>query len=282
MRVAIYQPQYFPRLHYFNRALGSELFVVLSSAQYTKRLVHEEAGRRVAHPSFQNQAPIKSASGTHLLRVPIAGSRRTAISSTSVCYSNKWRITQLRTIEHCYRRAAYFDRYFPEIEKLFDDAPASLADLDVRTFIWATTRLLGIDVPVSDLSLASLNDVLPAVGVPLKCVLSDDTLPRRPPGRGQGTQWTVAICRALGATHYVHGATARTNYMDTDAYRRAAIELIEQSWTCGEYPQLYGAFGFIPNLSVLDALCNVGPDVALDIVLGHASMQCQSSNKELT
>ena len=40
MRVTIYQPQYFPRLHYFNRILNADTFVVLDSAQYTKSLVH--------------------------------------------------------------------------------------------------------------------------------------------------------------------------------------------------------------------------------------------------
>jgi hypothetical protein len=270
MRIAIYQPQYFPRLHYFHRALASDVFALMVNAQDPRRLVHQVAGQRVAQPAYQSQAPIKSPSGSQLLRVPISGSRRRPICCTDVAYTDDWRARQLRTIEVCYRRARYFDDYFPEIASLLGDSPASLADLSVRTFLWGLTRLLGADVPVSDLSIAAGNDVLTRSGIRLQRVVLAHELACRPDGPRRGTEWTVAICKAASASEYLHGGTARANYMDLDAYRAAGVQPIEQSWACREYRQLYtSTAGFVPNLSIIDLLLNVGPDEGRDFVLDH-------------
>lgn len=50
--------------------------------------------------------------------------------------------------------------------------------------------------------------------------------------------------------------------MDMDLFKKAGIEVIFQLPKITEYPQLWPKVGFIPGLSALDLLLNLGPDAA--------------------
>lgn len=268
MRVAIYQPQYFPRLHYVNRALHVDTFVLLSSAQYTKSLVHTDAdGRRTRHKSFQADAPIKLPSGIHHLTVPVKGKKPVPLDQTAIDYSTNWVARHLQTIDAAYGKSSFHDRYAPEVEEILRVRPETLAELDTLTVLWAITRVLDLEIPVADLNTVAVTAWLAPSGAPLRRVVHDVALDApRPEGHQQGTRWTVGICRALGASEYVHGATAGTGYMDPGAYESAGIALVCQDWNCGEYPQRFGDPGFVPNLSVLDLLLNAGPVTARQVL----------------
>lgn len=264
MRVAIYQPQYFPRLHYINRALHADTFVLLSSAQYTKSLVHVDGeGQRSRHKSFQADAPVKLPSGVHQLTVPIRGKKPAPLDESSIDYSSNWVARHLQTLKAAYGRAVNYDRYAPEVEEILRRRPETLAELDTLTVLWAITRILSMEVPVGDLSASGISARLPAMGARIAGIVSDGDLDAaRPEGRQRGTEWTIAICRALGATEYVYGGTAGAGYMDAGAYEAEGIGLVRQDWTCREYPQRFGEVGFVANLSVLDLLFNAGPETA--------------------
>jgi len=85
MRVCIYQPQYFPRLHYINRILDSDKFIFFDSAQYTKKLVHLNDGG-TKHKSYQSHSPIKTAQGEFLLLVPVKHQSFIPINKTIIDY----------------------------------------------------------------------------------------------------------------------------------------------------------------------------------------------------
>ena len=75
--------------------------------------------------------------------------------------------------------------------------------------------------------------------------------------RGEGTERLVNACKAVGADTYVSGAGGR-GYMDEHAFEKAGITLEHQEYTPVEYPQRFSK-EFVPNLSVVDLLFNVGP-----------------------
>src|SRR5207244_10872167 len=75
--------------------------------------------------------------------------------------------------------------------------------------------------------------------------------------RGAGAGRRVNACQAVGAETDVSGAGGR-EYIDEHAFEKAGIRLEYQEYTPVEYPQRFSK-EFVPNLSVVDLLFNVGP-----------------------
>ena len=63
------------------------------------------------------------------------------------------------------------------------------------------------------------------------------------------------ICNKLQATTYISGNGARA-YEDEDHFTARGVDLIYTDYQAIEYPQAWGEF--IPNLSVIDFICNCG------------------------
>jgi hypothetical protein len=268
--VAIYQPQYFPRLHYVNRALDADVFVLLASAKYTKSLVHERAdGGRERHKSYQSHTPIKQPDGRHLLTVPVTSDHSSAaIDEVRPVDDPKWRRQHRRTLEQAYARARCYDRHQPEVDRVLDTA-GSLADLNTASLLWALDVVLDLGLGTDRLTLTAVNDALASQRhVRLRRVVLDrDVGVERPEGRQMGGVWTASICEALGADEYLHGATAGTGYMAAEQYLQRGVTPVEQDWRGRPYPQQFeDRSGFVPNLSVLDLLFNVDPEEALAIL----------------
>nr|WP_233710768.1 WbqC family protein [Natronococcus pandeyae] len=73
----------------------------------------------------------------------------------------------------------------------------------------------------------------------------------------------VRRCEELGADRYLSGDGARS-YNDRSQFEAAGVSLEYQSFDHPRYEQRFD--GFVPNLSVVDALMNVGPDGTFDLL----------------
>jgi hypothetical protein len=276
VRVAVYQPQYLPRLHYMNRALDADVFVVLDSAQFTRKLKHHApegsaaADGATVHPSYQAHTPIRLASGRHLLTVPVRhrGSR-TSIMRAQVADPEQWVATHLRSLHSGYANAPEYPARAPELAELLERHHDSLAELNLRTLLWALATLLQLDLPATELTLDAVNAGLAAQDqVRLRRVVpASGMAAERPAGRQQGNAWIAALCQELGATEYLCGGTAAGNYMDKEFFVSRGIEPVLQSWHCGAYTQQFAdRHPFMPNLSIVDLLLNVDAAAARAVV----------------
>lgn len=268
MKVAIYQPRYFPQLHYFNRALSSDIFVLLDSAQYTKGLTHNLGRKRERNKSYQSDTVIKFPTGVHFLTVPIKHSGLLPIDKSNIDYSTDWARIHKATIGSAYGKSPELSSIFPQIEKLLTYKYKSLAELNVKSFLWGISFFLGLKLDPKEINLDIINAHLQKSPFKLKrIVLGSELQAQRPNGRQMGTQWTVGICKELGATEYLHGGTAQAGYMDESYYDKNKIKLITQDWKCHKYPQQFDEkVGFIPNLSIIDLLLNVDQKKAIEII----------------
>lgn len=269
MRVTIYQPRYFPQLHYFNRIFSSDAFVILESTQYTKSLVHNEGEKKIRHKSFQSDTPINSPESQYLLTVPLRHNGLQAINKMEIDYMNKWNKKHILTINNFYRKAPNFDRVSKDIESLLTKEYSSLAELNNKTILWGVARLLGNKSPIDELTMDNVNLCLKESSISrLKNIYSDTELGAvRPEGSQRGTEWTTAICKELHADEYMHGETAKNSYMEEEYYEKNGIKLTPQKWMCKEYKQLFlDKHSFLPNLSIIDLLFNVDTKTAQSII----------------
>ena len=181
---------------------------------------------------FTNRNRILVPQGPTWLSVPIDKEDR-FLPNRSVRINNAlpWRSEHYRKISLSYTNTPFYRMYKEYFEELFAREWNLLLDLDLdslrRTMEWLSIRL-----PIileSELNI-----------------------------RGRSTERLVAVCKAVGAETYVSGRGGRA-YINERLFSDNGIKLEYQNYEPVAYPQRHRE-DFVPDMSVIDMLCNVGPD----------------------
>lgn len=181
---------------------------------------------------WQNRNKIKCATGWTYLTVPVQAGLNQPIREVAIAPGD-WACKHLRTLESNYRRAPFYDRYVGMFTDLYSQQ-------------WKLLR---------DLNDAMLCCYLKELGIETRIVRSSDLNVD-----GAATERLVNLCRAVGGTSYLSGEYAVHAYLDAGLFERAGIDLEFQRWSCPEYAQQFPKMGFIPDLSIVDLLFNIGPE----------------------
>ena len=180
---------------------------------------------------FTNRNRILDPHGEVWLTVPIEKSGK-FMPNREVRVNNSipWREDHWKKLLVSYANAQHFDDYASELRKFYEKDWTFLFDLDLETTKKAL-EWLGMKLPIL---LESDLDV-----------------------RSTGTQRLVDICEAVGADVYVSGSGGR-DYMDESLFHRRGIGLEHQQYSPLPYTQRFSG-PFVPDLSILDMLFNIGP-----------------------
>jgi hypothetical protein len=176
---------------------------------------------------------IKTNDGWTWLTVPTTGSSTNPINSVPIATSERWEKTHRKSISVHYSGAPHYPTIEPLLE-LYDREWELLVSLNTA-FIEEIVEILGIDV---DIRYASSLEY-----------------------EGTKTERILSICESLGADVYFSGEGAR-EYQDESSFEAAGIELVYQSFEHPVYEQQFGEF--IPNLSIVDMLANLGAEGSMD------------------
>jgi hypothetical protein len=219
--VAIHQPNFFPWLGYFDKIRRADVFVVLDNVQFQK-----------TGGTWSNRVMLNVGGKAQWVTAPVVRTYHgvRAISEIEFDQSIPWRDRIVKTIEFNYRRAAAFDCTFPHLLPLLTATSTKMLAHNLAA-IHGLTSLLGLDA--RKLVLASS--------------LGAD---------GHSTELLINITRAVGGSAYLAGSGA-AGYQQDELFERAGLELRHQRFEHPVYPQRNAA-EFIPGLSVIDALLNVG------------------------
>lgn len=228
MRVSIYQPSYWPSLHYFNRILNSDVFVWLDTAEFTRSV------------KYTNTMKIKGKSGIINMTVPILHTgKRERFIDLDIDNSQPWKRKHLNAIRHVYGKTDRYDKYKGFLSYFYGTEQndfSMLCGTTVRFSLEIIKNWNGRFVRASSLGID-----------------------------GKGSQWMLDICKRLNATEYLCGKVAYDNYLDKGAFERAGIKIVIQNWVCQEYQQIKTPF--TPNLSILDLIFNVHERNRKDLLL---------------
>lgn len=227
---SIHQPHFLPWSGYMNKLLQSDVFVWLDSVQYRKNY-------------FQNRTEIRTHRGERAwLTLPVRAPFGTRIDKVAVADA-AWRENVGQRVEQEYRRASHFRECWPPIADALAEPGDHLSAVNLRA-LNAILRLLGVEAS----RIVQIRD-LP--------VTSDD-----PTGR------LVEACQAVGATRYIAGCGGR-KYLLLEAFERAGIEVIWQDFDAEKFVYSQSGGAFLPRLSIVDCLFNIGPAATKDLLL-HA------------
>jgi len=223
---AICQPHYLPWIGYFEMIDRVDRFVFLDDAWFIKR-------------EWKNRNRIRmdpASARTRWLTVPImrADQRDTPIHLARIDHTRPWTRHHLDCVRQSYRRTPFFDRVYPALRAWLAETPATLGELNV-TLNTRLCALLGIETELLRASRLGVG--------------------------GRKTARLAAICQAIGSPRYLanNGSAA---YLDPACFHAVGVAWRYQDYTHPEYPQRVGRrdLPWISHLSVLDLLCNHGPE----------------------
>jgi hypothetical protein len=229
--VGIHQPHYLPWLRYFEKVARSDVFIILDDVQYEKN-------------GFQNRNKIKTAQGWMYLTVPVLKPTQRPIYEIEIDERSGWRDKHRRAIEMSYRKAPYFEEYWPDLAAIYESPWERLGELNTA-MLRLLQRQLGDDTPMHSSRALAV--------------------------QGESTERLAALCHAVGGDEYLSGAYAVQAYLDPQVLKNAGIRLAFQEWQAPEYQQLYPGPGFVRDLAILDLIFNEGPN-ARDILLQSGSV----------
>jgi len=191
---------------------------------------------------WQNRNRIKTAQGERWITVPVTYRFPQRICEVGIA-QQPWAKKQISSIELAYAKSPYLDTYWQPIKQILQQKHQHLASLNI-----ALIRTLG--------------DMLGCTA-PLKIA---SQLPIR---EDEPSKRLIAMTRYLRGDTYLSGAEGR-HYLNTQAFAQAGVSLMFQVCRPPTYPQMHG--NFIPYLSVLDVLLNIGED-AKDLIANMGEMQ---------
>jgi hypothetical protein len=232
MICAVHQPNFLPYLGFFDKLYRCDVFVLYDTAQFVKR-------------EFHNRNRIIGTQGTpEWLTVPVAVRFGQRIADISIADdSQPFRDQHLRTLEYAYGHRPGASETIAAVSEAYTaHGFGSLVELNVD-LLDRVVELLG--------------------GGPRRVLASelgiDPTL--------RSTDALVAIVQSVGADTYLSGAGGR-GYLDEDRVAAAGIDLAWQDFHHPVYAQ-HAIGDFVPNLSIVDCLCEIGPTETARLLAGE-------------
>lgn len=230
-----HQPNYLPYPGFFEKIIHADCFVIVDNTQFVKR----------GPFGWIHRNRIRTPDGWMWLTVPCITSGRfhQSICEVEIANQEPWRRKHRKSIHWHYKKAPYFDRYWPEVKEIYEEEWEKLQVLSER-FLELFFRALDIDVTVhrsTDLGV-----------------------------EGDKTEYVIDLCRKANADQYISGVHGK-DYLETERFQEEGIDLVFQDYDAPVYNQVYNDV-FVPNLSILDLLMNHGPE-SRSIILGETTVR---------
>lgn len=181
---------------------------------------------------YTNRNRVLDPHGVQWLSVPINKDQKFQLNmQIGINNSLPWRESHWKKICASYANASYFQRYRDYLENLYKKEWNLLFELDLE-IVRQTLEWLDIKIPIVKES---------ELGI-----------------QGTGTMRLINASKAVGADTYVSGRGGK-NYMDEKLFEANNMRLEYQDYAPTPYPQRFSKT-FIPDLSILDMLSNIGPE----------------------
>ncbi len=229
MNIAMMQPTFLPWLGYFQLIHKSDLFIFLDDFQFSVQSYHQRNKLFVNHDQVDwYTVPIKKANAFGV-----------NINTAYFDESRNWRKKLVNRLEMNYFKTPFFNDVYPSISDIIINEKSNLSTLNIK-LIKAVVKLFDWDVKW-DLSSK----------YPSKAIRSERVL---------------ELLKQCGATHYYSPIGAMQYLKDDSIFPVSNLDVSFQNFHIKKYPQKNSSSEFIPSLSALDALFNVGPKKTIELI----------------
>jgi hypothetical protein len=144
----------------------------------------------------------------------------------------RWRQQHLGSLRQSYAGAPHADFMLAIARTVLAEPADTLGELSMR-------------------SMLAVLEMLRQDGIWTGTMVADsEVLPNG--NRPRGSEWMLALSRALGAREYLCGRVGMESYLDVPAFERSGIAVRAQDWTAPDYAARDGHG--VGTLSILDLL----------------------------
>jgi hypothetical protein len=226
MIVGIHQPNYLPYLGFFDKLQRSDIFIIYDDAQFNKGDFQHRNRIRIYHGSKWLTVPVEKKN------IPI---NEIKIRNDMLIGNNKWNLDHLKQIQDNYSKAPFYEKYRTHLAEIYLNNHESLLDLNMELILFLAD----------------------ALDVRKKIVYSSEF-----GFASASTEKIIDLVKAVDGDQYLSGPSGR-DYLDVRQFEMNDIDLVYQDFKHPAYSQQYK--GFIPNMTALDALLNIGNVVGKNV-----------------
>jgi hypothetical protein len=230
--VSCHQPNFLPWLGFFAKIARSDVFFLLDDVQFT-----QGANRH----NWTSRVRIDAANGPMWLSLPVrrSGEGRQTILDLRTDDQTRWLPKMIKTLDESYRKAPHSSECLPPIVEILARHRGSVCETNVE-LIRAICRILDLNTTT---------------------ICSSEQ-----PAKGVATERLINLTRSANGSAYLSGDGA-DDYQLLDEFHSAGIQLRKLGFRVQPYPQRRGG-DFVPGLSIVDALCNVGIEQTKELLKG--------------
>lgn len=180
---------------------------------------------------YYNRNRIKTPNGEYMITIPLLKQSNCKLNNVKIANESSWGQKHFKTLEANYNKSDFFAEHIEFFEELYTRDWKYLHDINIEIFTYLLEQL-DINVPYYYSSQIKIET--------------------------SGSQRLIDICSYFDADTYLSGIGGK-NYIDEELFECNNIQLEYQNYTPVKYKQLWGSF--IPNLSAIDALFNLGKNI---------------------
>lgn len=234
--VAVHQPNFFPWLGFFNKISTADTFVLFDDVQFPK-----------TGGVWSNRVMLLVAGEAKWVTATIDrnyhGTRN--INEMLFLSADPWRKKMVKSLESNYQKHPFYKEVMDTIQPLIINTEPNVAAYNARA-IYTIAEKIGIDTKKIKLSSGLTKS-------------------------GSSNELLISITKFAGGDTYMCGGGA-DGYQDEQLFIEQGIKLQHQQFKHPVYPQ-FKRTEFIPGLSIIDALMNVGFDGTSELVSNHKNQQ---------
>jgi hypothetical protein len=228
MNVAMMQPAFMPWQGFYELIIRADIFIFLDDFQFSVQSYHQR------NRLFVNAGQVD------WYNVPVERSSfKMPLNRAIINESIPWRTKALTRMQLNYCKAPYYQEVFPRIEDWLLTRCSSLAEQNI-TLILAICKLLGIE--------------------------REFRMSSQFPTASQRSERVLELLRWCGATKYYSARGSFTYMMNDGIFPVPDIAVLFQNYAPRPYRQVGSPSTFIPYLSILDAILNIGPQNTLELI----------------
>ena len=223
--VACHQANFLPWLGYFAKMLHADIFFLLDDVQFTQG--HNKH-------NWTTRVRILTNSEAIWLTVPVkrSGAGRQLIKDVQINISDmRWLRKSLKTIETSYKKAPYFEQHYPGLRQILTTNHTHICELNIKLIEWLANTL-ALKTKILRSSEYSISEM--------------------------SNQRLIKLTKMTGGTTYLSGDGADDYQVKAD-FDAVGLRLEKMGFVHPTYKQRYRT-EFMPGLSIIDALFNVGPN----------------------
>jgi hypothetical protein len=233
MIVAMMQPTFLPWAGYFGQIDAADRFVLLDDFQFRRRSFHHRNRLFVSRDRVGwVTAPVE-----HLDQI-----ERPSLNEVRPAFTGRGRQKLVRQLQTVYGSSDYLAMVLPVIEGAIERSWESLAEMNI-VLIRELTRLIGLDASFVRSSQLRSN--------------------------GSRSLRVAELLRKAEATVFLAAAGAEEWIRKDGVFPIPGVDVHFQRYEPAEYPQRQ-ASRFVPYLSVIDLVLQVGPDRTRELVRAGA------------